>query len=109
MNNNNIDFIDKSIQKILKDGKIDQYDIPEIVFLITQLISSSIIPSSTEELEAKINETYAYVMTKFNLYPESYQQREAFDKLFKSSMKLVLYQPIIKSKCDKFWSQCKLC
>lgn len=100
-----LDIIDQSIQNILKDGKIDSSDIPEIVLLVSQLVSED-LPSSTEELQQKINETYKYVMTRFNLYPSSPLDKEAFDKLFNSSIKLVLFQPIIKSKCDRFWS-CK--
>jgi hypothetical protein len=107
--NTKLELIDQSIQKILTDGKIDQYDIPELVLLISQLISSSsIVPTSTEDLETKINETYQYAMARFNLYPQVAEEKEAFDRLFKSSMKLVLFQPLIKSKCDRFWSSCKL-
>ena len=40
----NVDFlqkIDNTIKTIMKDGKIDQFDIPEIMLLITDLITTS--------------------------------------------------------------------
>lgn len=101
------EIIDQCIQNILKDNKIDAYDIPEIVLIVSQLVSENFLPTSTTDLESKINETYSYVMKRFDLYPSSPLEREAFDKLFQSSIKLVLFQPIIKSKCDRFWSSCK--
>ncbi len=33
--------IKASIDNIMRDGKIDQYDIPEILFLITQIMNNS--------------------------------------------------------------------
>ena len=101
------EIIDNSVKKMLSDGKIDQYDIPELILLLTQLSSKHFIPTSTEDLNSKINELYAYVMKKFNLYPTNVTERENFDKLFHSSVKLVLYQPQIKNKCSQFWSRLK--
>ena len=103
--NNTYELIDESIKKMMVDGKIDQYDIPEMILLLTQLSSKQIIPTSTEDLEAQINELYTYVMKKYDLFPKNENDQLIFDKLFKSSLKLVLYQPIIKTKCSQFWSK----
>jgi hypothetical protein len=100
---NPYEVIDKSVQKMLSDGKIDQYDIPELILLITKLSSEHLIPTSTEDLNEKIIELYSYVMKKYDLYPKNVEEREVFDRLFQSSVKLVLFQPIIKSKCTQFW------
>lgn len=100
---NPYEVIDKSVQKMLSDGKIDQYDIPELILLITKLSSEHLIPTSTEDLHGKIIELYAYVMKKYDLYPKNVEEREVFDRLFQSSVKLVLFQPIIQSKCTQFW------
>jgi hypothetical protein len=96
--------IDNSIKKMMSDGKIDQYDIPELILLLTELSTQQIIPSSTEDLHVQINDLYAYVMKKYDLYPKNVEERAVFDKLFQSSVKLVLYQPVLRSKCSKFWS-----
>lgn len=100
---NNYEFIDNSVKKMLSDGKIDQYDIPELILLLTELSNKQFVPKSTEDLNTQINELYAYVMKKYDLYPKNVEEREIFDKLFQSSVKLVLYQPIIRSKCSQFW------
>ena len=96
--------IDTSIKKMMSDGKIDQNDIPELILLLTELSTQQIIPSSTEDLHVQINDLYAYVMKKYDLYPKNVEERAVFDKLFQSSVKLVLYQPVLRSKCSKFWS-----
>ena len=99
------DVIDESIQKMMKDGKIDSSDIPELVLLITRLSAmDSVIPGSTEDLGKRIDEMYIFLMNKYDLLPKDAGERAIFDKLFESSVKLVLYQPVIKSKCDKIWS-----
>lgn len=101
---NTYEIIDNAMKKMLHDGKIDQYDIPELILLLTQLSSRNVIPKSTEDLNTQINELYAYVMKKYDLYPKDVEERAIFDKLFQSSVKLVLYQPIIRNKCSQFWS-----
>lgn len=98
------ELIDKSVQKMLSDGKIDQYDIPELILLITQLSLENLVPTSTEDLNGKIIELYSYVMKKYDLYPKNMEERLVFDRIFQSSVKLVLFQPIIKTKCNQFWS-----
>jgi hypothetical protein len=98
------ELIDKSVQKMLSDGKIDQYDIPELILLITQLSLENLVPTSTEDLNGKIIELYSYVMKKYDLYPKNMEERLVFDRIFQSSIKLVLFQPIIKTKCNQFWS-----
>jgi hypothetical protein len=98
------ELIDKSVQKMLSDGKIDQYDIPELILLITQLSLENLVPTSTEDLNGKIIELYSYVMKKYDLYPKNMDERLVFDRIFQSSIKLVLFQPIIKTKCNQFWS-----
>ena len=100
---NSYELIDISVKKMLSDGKIDQYDIPELILLLTQLSSTHFLPTTIEGLNDKIIELYHYVMKKYNLYPKNVDEREVFDKLFKSSVKLVLFQPVLQTKCKKFW------
>jgi hypothetical protein len=103
MKKNPYEIIDISVKKMLMDGKIDQYDIPELILLLTELSTTHFLPTSTEDLDSNLHELYSYVMNKFDLYPKKKEQREIFDNLFKSSIKLVLYQPVIQTKCSKFW------
>jgi hypothetical protein len=100
---NPYDAIDVSIKKMMSDGKIDASDIPEMVLLVTKLSANTFVPKNTEDLGKNIDELYTFIMNKYNLYPKNQDDRALFDKLFKSSLQLVLYQPLVKSKCDKFW------
>jgi hypothetical protein len=101
--------LDNSIKSIMKDGKIDQNDIPELVLLIATLVSSP----STEKLTAKdledtLNEMFNYIMTHYKLFPDDIDQQAAFKTLFEMCVKLVFFQPNIikiKQKC-KAWFSC---
>jgi hypothetical protein len=99
----NVNFlskIDTTVKSIMKDGKIDQYDIPEILLLITDLIVTSEEKKVTQEqLEKSINCLYQYIMTHYNLFPEDETQRDSFKKLFEVSVKLIMVQPKVKKGC----------
>lgn len=103
-----IDFhlrVQKSVTAIMKDGKIDQNDIPEIMLLITDLLMAPASPKMTiEELGEKINELYEYIMTHYKLFPDDEQQKEQFKRLFDMCVKLVLVQPKLKKACKNCFS-----
>jgi hypothetical protein len=92
--------IDQSVKNILKDGKIDAFDIPEIILLVTELI---ITPSSgkisADMLEEQISSLYEYIMNHYKLFPEDETQKTNFERLFNMSVNLVLIQPNIKNAC----------
>jgi hypothetical protein len=93
--------IDASVRKIVQDGKINKHDIPELVFLITELAlapppSSASIKLTDEMINTKMNEMYNYIMTHYSLYPADEAEKESFKQLFEMSMRLVLFQPNLK-------------
>jgi hypothetical protein len=101
--------IDNAVKSIMKDGKIDQNDIPTLVLLITNLIST---PQSSKltlkELGHTINELFNYIMSHYKLFPDDLQQQAAFKSLFDMCVKLVLFQPNVielGKKC-KSWFSC---
>ena len=104
-----IDFhlrIERSVTAIMKDGKIDHYDIPEILLLITDLVMAPTSPKMTvEELAEKINELYDYIMSHYKLFPEDDGQKEQFKRLFDMCVKLALVQPNIKKACKSCFSR----
>ena len=59
--------IDTAVKNMLKDGKIDQYDIPELLLLIADLQTTSM---TDEDLRIAITELYEYIMTHYKLFPE---------------------------------------
>ena len=91
--------IDTSMKNIMKDGKVDQYDIPEIVFLITDLMTTQ---KMTEvDMEQAITGMYDYIMTHYKLFPEDEEQKVNFKRLFAMCLKLALVQPNIKKSINK--------
>ena len=96
--------IDTTVKNIMKDGKIDQFDIPEIMLLITELITTSENSKVTiEQMENSINSLYDYIMTHYKLFPEDPAQKESFDRLFKMCIKLIIFQPKVMQSCKKFF------
>lgn len=103
---NNVNFltkIDTTVKSIMKDGKIDEFDIPEILLLITDLISTSEQKKLTLlQLENSINSLYEYIITHYKLFPEGEEgetKKASFERLFKTCVKLIMFQPNIKKTC----------
>ena len=91
--------IKTSIDNIMKDGKIDQYDIPEIIFLITEIMNNSSVMNSKltpENLASLIKEIYKFIEKQYNLVPDE-TQKAGFERLIDSCIKLVLFQPKVKT------------
>jgi len=94
--------IDTTVKAIMKDGKIDQFDIPELMLLITDLIASSEESKVTiEELKNSIQSLYEYIMSHYKLFPDDEHQKESFKRLFDVCLKLIIFQPKVKTLCKK--------
>ena len=101
----------KSLENIMKDGKIDQYDIPEIIFIVTSLINNT--PSITltaENLSELVKKLFEFIVKEYKLTPDE-TQMASFSRLIESSIKLVMLQPKIKDAvnkcCNRFNIFCK--
>ena len=91
--------IKSSIDNIMRDGKIDQYDIPEIIFLITEIMNNSSVVNTkltAENLASLIKELYKFIEKQYNLVPDE-SQKAGFDRLIDSCIKLILFQPKVKT------------
>lgn len=101
----NVAFIDKintSVKAMMVDGKIDKNDIPRLMLLVTDLITTSNtanVAITTEQLAASIDSLYTYIMTHYNLLPTDETQQADFKALFDICVKLALFQPNINNKC----------
>ena len=119
----NVEFINHiniAMVNIMKDGKIDKNDIPTIVLLITDLITSSgkVVKSVGDDDDTKlsdsINGLYDYIMEHYKLFPSDAALKTEFKTLFDICIKLVLYQPnitTITTKCKQTlscfgWKRC---
>jgi hypothetical protein len=95
--------IDTAVKNIMKDGKIDQNDIPTLVLLISEIICSQKLVE--KELRDTINELYNYIMCHYKLFPEDEQQKAAFKTVFDMCIKLVFFQPnILQIKPSRLFS-----
>ena len=93
--------LQKSLENIMRDGKIDQYDIPEIIFIVTSLINNT--PSITltaENLTDLVRKLFDFIIREYKLTPDE-TQKENFNRLIESCIKLVMIQPKLKDAVNK--------
>jgi len=91
----NISKIKGSVDSILKDGVINQYDIPDIVFLVTDLMNSlSTLRVTPEELPVLIKKVCSFVLDTYGGIPA--EKKPEFERLLDSSLRLVMLQPKVK-------------
>ena len=103
--------IKTSIDNIMRDGKIDQYDIPEILLLITEIMNNSNVVNTkltADNLTSLIKELYKFIEKQYNLVPDE-SQKEGFDRLIDSCIKLVLFQPKVKNTIKNCLNKFNMC
>ena len=103
--------IKSSIDNIMRDGKIDQYDIPEILLLITEIMNNSNVVNiklTADNLTSLIKELYKFIEKQYNLVPDE-SQKEGFDRLIDSCIKLVLFQPKVKNTIKNCLNKFNMC
>ena len=100
----------ESTKIILKDNKINEYDIPEIIFILTNIIDKEPkIKLNSNNLGSLVKELFDYIL-KNNINQEemTQEQKENLDKLITSSIKLVLMKPNY-SKLNKLINRILYC
>jgi hypothetical protein len=103
---NDVEFnkkIDMHIREIMKDGKVDYLDIPEICFLVVDTINEvSDIELNENNMRGLIKLVLCYIVNKYHLVKP--HNKALVEKLIDSSVKLVLIQPRLKSCIGScFW------
>ena len=89
-----------SVDKIMHDGKVDQYDIPEIVFVISDTVNS--LPSfqlTSEMVPVLIKMLYNFIIDRYNLVPED--KKADFERMVDSSLRLLMLQPKVKEGLNR--------
>ena len=105
----NVTFVDKinaCVTDMMKDGKIDKNDIPRLMLLVTDLMTttSSTKSVTTEQMIASIDTLYNYIMTHYNLFPSDEIQKTEFKTMFDICVKLALFQPNVNKKCKSLFN-----
>ena len=94
-----------SVDKIMHDGKVDQYDIPEIVFVISETVNS--LPSfqvTSEFVPVLIKMLYNFIVDTYNLVPAD--KKADFERMVDSSLRLLMLHPKVKeglNRCAGFF------
>ena len=103
-----ISRLETSINNIMKDGKVDQYDVPEIVFIITDAYNQmSSLRLSSEDLPKLFKMIYSFIIDKLNLIPED--KKPEFERLVDSALKLVMMQPVVNQVVTSCFSRLFSC
>lgn len=103
--------VKESVNKIMHDGKVDQYDIPEIVFVISDAVNS--LPSfqvTKEVVPVLIKMLYNFIVDTYKLVPED--KKADFERMVDSSLRLLMMQPKVKeglNRCFAFLSSLSCC
>jgi hypothetical protein len=101
--------LEQSIENIMKDGKIDQFDIPDIIFIITDVLNQqSNLNVTIDDINELVEKLYRFIVAKYNLIPDPTQAAN-FDRLMASSIRLLLLQPKVKKACNSFLSKLNVC
>ena len=86
--------LESSISNIMKDGKIDQYDVPEIILIITDSYNEmSRFRLTSEDLPKLFKMIYSFMVEKLNLIPDD--KKPEFERLVDSALRLVMMQPVV--------------
>ncbi len=100
-----ISALEASLDTIMKDGVINQYDIPEFIFMISSLLNSTDkLKISSDNYGLLIKMLYNFIVNKYNLIPEI--NRPDFERLTDMAIKLVLLQPKVTKTFNNIFSCC---
>ncbi len=98
--------ITNGVQSIMKDGKIDSSDIPEIMLIIMECTQNlGKFNLTYNQLVEVLEEVILYILEEQNVIPED--KKEDIYKVIRSSIKLVLLQPKLKSCLSGVWTKLK--
>ena len=101
-------IIETKLNSIMKDGKIDRNDIPDIVVLLVYCTNNLKDFNLTYvELKDVLEETISYLLNQFNVIPED--SKEEFNKMINTMVSIVMLTPRVKSCFFSFWDfiRCK--
>ena len=102
---NFISRLEGHIDNILKDGKIDIYDVPEIVYIIVDTYNSlSFLKVSFELIPVLVRLIYKYITDEYDIIPDNIDNN--FERLLDSAIKLVSLQPLHSKEWVETFSNC---
>ena len=95
-----IKTVEGNIKYIMRDGKVDEYDIPEIMTIVTESYNNlSNIKVTYDELPNILREIIDFIFTKYELVPDEHEEK--FKKMIDTVITLIMLKPKIKKGCMK--------
>ena len=99
-----IKTIETKITDILNDGKVDKHDIPTIILLVLECTNNlSKFNLNYDQFQKVLEELINVLLNKLDVISE--KDKEDFKILIATSLKLVMYQPQIKSAIKSFFNK----
>ncbi len=99
-----VKLIELKIAEIMKDGKIDKHDIPTIMLIVLECTNNlSKFNLNYEQFQKVLEDLINHLLNKFDLIRQ--EDLEDFKLLINTSLKLVMYQPQIKSVIKLFFTK----
>jgi len=97
--------VEETVKTILSDGKVDEKDVPEFVFLIMDSYNTlGKVSLTRDELPAFVKAVFDFVVIKFNLLKE--EDRVKIENMVSSSVKLAMMVPAISNAVDSVAKKC---
>lgn len=92
--------VKEGVQRIMADGVINQWDVPDIVLIITDTYNTmSQVSLTYDDLPELIRLVYNWIVESFNLIPV--EKRGEFERFINTAIKLVMLQPKIRQQTTK--------
>ena len=97
-------IVETKLNSIMKDGKIDKNDIPDIIVLVVYCTNNlKKFNLSYNELGEVLEETINYLLNHFDVIPENAQ--EDFRVMTHTMIDLVMLQPKVKGCLLSCWNK----
>jgi hypothetical protein len=103
-----LNIIETKLKAIMKDGKIDKKDIPDVTILVVYCTNNLKKFNVTyDELGQVLEETINYLLNHFKVIPD--ESVEEFKLMVHSMVELTLLQPKVKSCLTNIWNKIFCC
>jgi len=97
------------MKNILKDSKIDAFDVPDIVAILVELLKRQPkLKVTADDLPEVITVLFDVVLEQFDVHMPALEHAQIL-RLLESSTRLVLLQPTLKAGCNTFLGKLKAC
>ena len=98
--------LEELINEIMKDGKIDFSDTPQLILLVVESYNNvKNVKLLYNQIPLLVKGVTSHILENKNLIPEN--KKENFDKMIETAVKLVMVQPRVKRFCFNKFPCCK--